>query len=1395
MRRAAKVLGFGLGGLVVLLGVAYVFRLSLFGGLIAAKLEGALAEAFGGRFRVEGIEGSLLADVRVLGLETVEAPTEGTVRHLAFDAAGVEYDLLGLLFSDAPLGALRRVVVEGLDVRLDLTASEGGDGTLPDLTSPPLDHPLPDVDVRGRLQVELGGQPFRTGDLRIERRGPDAITLRIADVHVGDADVEGSLEGTLAREGTTTLRWTSATRLGQIGLPAATWETNGRLQARLATGGGDLDVTLAPGRAGVATGKLDLARLPAWLGRVVPPSAPLPTRGTLTGRAELTHLEPLGLEADVEVVDLAWRTWDARRVRLLARTDAAGVVLIDRASAEIGDARFDLREGVFDPEAPYLLRRLRSVEARVPDLAALVPGYVRRTAVTIRARQVDGARLEVLELEAKDEAGTLRATGEVELPARPEAIETTRVALDVVGRVDDLASFGLDGLTGGVEFEGRVEGVPDRLVLRLRKAGGDAAYQDHALEALVAEATLEDFETLRLTGATLASGDLQGEGTGLVTWVGEETRLDVEAKLEVGDLAAWIPGDVARGGARIDARVEGPASALQVRAEVEAGGVEVAGLRLLEARAQLAWIGEEVEIQTLRVRTKEGRLEAKGAYDTPAQRLRLEAVDVEVEDGPRVGLCRPLEAVFGEDGLAIARLCVQVDDATLDAADVAVDFDASTARVRSLVAEQGGRTARLDAPLTLGWEGERIEVSSLDVETGGWRLTAEASVAPSARRADLHALRVAGHDVEATLAGPAVVQWDDEGVQARELVIDAFGGRITGQAAWRGALSARLAATGLDLSRYVPDVQGRVDLELTLDGEVGEVAVQVPALQWGDVALAAEALVRQGAEGGLRVASLRVQGKNGLDLEGTASLPWRVGQDGLTRLDASVAALELGGALPSLGAVTDLRSGPLRIRITGDDAGLEGRLSIPDLLPGSDAGARDDGDVTFTLTPTEGRATVRLQDAGIAEVVGTVRLDGGFDWTDPRDAKRLLDASIDGEIRADVRDWEALAPLLAGVRRIEGELGARVTLKGTPREPRLAGDVTIRNGMLEISSAIPVVSSLDARVVWRGDRVTIEELRGELGYAPFEIGGHVDRPLDASPTFELSFQGKNVLAARSDAMRLRTDADLTVRGPLDELVTSGRLRITSLLYVKPVSMSGGGPAIPAMGFRLFSIEEGPLSTMRFDVRIEADETIRIRNNIARGRLSADLVLGGTGKRPEPAGRVVAKQASIFLPVTTLHLQGAEVVFPPDDPFGPRVQATARSRASGYELGVRATGRLPDLDVVVYSRPRLSDEDAMLLLATGATAGAAGSSGVQSVTFQKALEFFGKNLFSYARATADPDERPFFERFALTIGREQSRRGNETVETELGITDRVYLTFDRDRYDETNFGFVWRFRLP
>jgi len=131
----------------------------------------------------------------------------------------------------------------------------------------------------------------------------------------------------------------------------------------------------------------------------------------------------------------------------------------------------------------------------------------------------------------------------------------------------------------------------------------------------------------------------------------------------------------------------------------------------------------------------------------------------------------------------------------------------------------------------------------------------------------------------------------------------------------------------------------------------------------------------------------------------------------------------------------------------------------------------------------------------------------------------------------------------------------------------------------------------------------------------------------------------------------------------------------------------------------------------------------------------------------------------------------------------------RTISSGYDVGANAQGALPNIELAVWSRPRLSDEDAMVMLLTGGMGG-----GLSGLAFEAIAGMFGNTLHSFAKGTADPEARPFFDRFSMTVGRYVSRRGQDTLEAEVRVAGKLHLQAERDRYDRSNLGFIWRVPL-
>ena len=73
-------------------------------------------------------------------------------------------------------------------------------------------------------------------------------------------------------------------------------------------------------------------------------------------------------------------------------------------------------------------------------------------------------------------------------------------------------------------------------------------------------------------------------------------------------------------------------------------------------------------------------------------------------------------------------------------------------------------------------------------------------------------------------------------------------------------------------------------------------------------------------------------------------------------------------------------------------------------------------------------------------------------------------------------------------------------------------------------------------------------------------------------------------------------------------------------------------------------------------------------------------------------------------------------------------------------------------------------------------------------------YLGQSLLQRVSGPSDPDERTLLDRVECAIGRDISRTGQETIETEFEITPRWYLRGERDRFDDYNMGVVWRLRF-
>src|SRR5438477_7854730 len=136
--------------------------------------------------------------------------------------------------------------------------------------------------------------------------------------------------------------------------------------------------------------------------------------------------------------------------------------------------------------------------------------------------------------------------------------------------------------------------------------------------------------------------------------------------------------------------------------------------------------------------------------------------------------------------------------------------------------------------------------------------------------------------------------------------------------------------------------------------------------------------------------------------------------------------------------------------------------------------------------------------------------------------------------------------------------------------------------------------------------------------------GRVVFPKLTEPTLDLQLKADSVLLARNDTLTARADANITVSGPFAAATVSGNVAMTNSHILKnidliPIGLPGRPAPEPPSERPQISFPNPPLRAWRFDVAIKTKDPVLVRGNLATGGAIADIILGGTGLRPQLQG--------------------------------------------------------------------------------------------------------------------------------------------------------------------------------
>ncbi|HEX5735829.1 MAG TPA: translocation/assembly module TamB domain-containing protein [Blastocatellia bacterium] len=487
----------------------------------------------------------------------------------------------------------------------------------------------------------------------------------------------------------------------------------------------------------------------------------------------------------------------------------------------------------------------------------------------------------------------------------------------------------------------------------------------------------------------------------------------------------------------------------------------------------------------------------------------------------------------------------------------------------------------------------------------------------------------------------------------------------------------------------------------------------------------------------------------------------------------------LGLVSPELSGITGVATGTIK---------LDGPLNEPDQIQavatltrlefgGQIAGGqqytiRNQGNIILSASPKQ----VTLESVTFVGEGTSVTLGG----TLARDPDTRSSLTVNGEI--NLRFLSSFTDLFfaTGVARVEASIA------GTLDSPQLLGTVNLREVGLRVVDFPLSVARGNGTIRFTSNQAVIENFTASTpGGGTISVAGGAALAGLAPDRWRLEVNADQVGVEYPRETQTVIDADLALQGNRRVQVLSGNVNVRRAAYTRDITLdeliTGGGPL--SEGF----LDVGPGGgggavagpNITLDIRIEADNTLVIRNNLADAVGSAYITLRGGIDNPVPSGRIVLSRGTLQFRNDRHELVRGLITLPPRRGAEPIIDFESEADISGYRISISFSGTPSKLETTLRSEPELPERDIISLVLTGNVTGdqstyaAAKQTGLglaQSIlaaSLSETLQRGTQRLFGLSRFSIDP----------LIVG-----RGNDpTARVTLGqqITKNLTITYSQN----------------
>lgn len=363
--------------------------------------------------------------------------------------------------------------------------------------------------------------------------------------------------------------------------------------------------------------------------------------------------------------------------------------------------------------------------------------------------------------------------------------------------------------------------------------------------------------------------------------------------------------------------------------------------------------------------------------------------------------------------------------------------------------------------------------------------------------------------------------------------------------------------------------------------------------------------------------------------------------------------------------------------------------------------------------------------------------------------------------------------------------------EGTALEPNLSGAVEIRNLGISMRDLPFFLSNGNGLITLSGNRLEINSFQANANDGRLEAKGMVR--LDGLNQGRYPDEWRIEFKTEKAEIYLRElsaslSAALVLSGTpegqsLSGLVTATRLEYDSLINLDDL-ISGGGPA--RLDFDLGElgitgtggsplIGRQPSIPTRFDLRLEARDSLAIRGEQINAVGTALLNVTGSGRDPNITGRLESDSGYVRFRGQRYEISRATLDLLPGT-NGTVLNLVAESEFSGYRVSLGLAGQVDAIDTTLRSEPTLSRDEIVALITTGRTETRtlsnqdplrSGVGAAASLLSSGLISRPTEQLLGLSRFQIDPIIRPNANPAArLTVGQQLSRNFYVSYSTNL-----------------------------